>query len=58
MAVEETSERLGGAVFLSVPAFDFFVYALDNYARLELLVTLHDKLSAFLVSPLTGFIYV
>ncbi len=52
----ERSEQIGGAVFLSIPAFDSFVWALDNYARIELLVRLRDHLPPFLTSPVTGFI--
>lgn len=52
----EESERYGGAAFLGVPAFDGFIWMLDNYARLELLVKLHDQLPAFLVNPATAFI--
>jgi hypothetical protein len=52
----EKSERIVGAVFLGIPALDAFVWLLDTYARLELLVTLHDQLPHFLVSPITTFV--
>ena len=52
----EQSERTAGAAFLSVPALDGFVWALDNWARMELLMKLHDQLPAFLVNPATAFI--
>jgi len=56
MASLEGSERVAGATLLSVPAFDFFVWALDNYARLELAVKLHEALPPLIVSPTTGFV--
>jgi hypothetical protein len=56
MSAVETSERISGAALLSVPAFEFFVWGLDNYARLELAVKLHDALPPFLLNPATGFI--
>jgi hypothetical protein len=56
MASVERSERIGGAVFLSIPAFDSFVWALDNYARIELLVRLRDHLPSFFTSPVTSFV--
>jgi hypothetical protein len=52
----EQSERIGGAAFLSIPALDSFIWVLDNYARIELLVKLHDQLPKFLTSPLTSFV--
>lgn len=52
----EQIERIGGAIFLGVPAFDLLVWALDNYARLELIVTLHDHLLAFVISPAMAFV--
>jgi hypothetical protein len=52
----EQSERIGGAAFLGVPALDFFVWALDNYARIELLMRIHNQLPSFLVSPTTQFV--
>jgi hypothetical protein len=56
MALFEQSERIGGATLVGVPIFDFFVWALDNYARMELLVRLHGLLPHFLTSPLTIFL--
>jgi hypothetical protein len=52
----ETSERIGGAAFLTVPAFEGFVSLLDNYARIELLVRLRDYLPTILTSPVTNFV--
>jgi len=52
----EQSERIGGATLLGVPIFDFFVWALDNYSRIELLVKLHGLLPHFLTSPVTIFL--
>src|SRR5437879_5756944 len=56
MPLLEKSERFVGAAFLGIPALDAFVWVLDNYARLELLVTLHDRLPHFLTNPVTTFI--
>lgn len=56
MPFAEESERVGGAALLGVPAFDAFVWALDNYARIELLVRLHEHLPPFILSPVTSFV--
>jgi hypothetical protein len=56
MPSREQSERIGGVTLLGVPVFDFFVWTLDNYGRVELLVKLHGLLPSFLTSPLTIFI--
>lgn len=56
MASLERAERFGGAALVGVPAFEAFVSILDNYARLELLVRLHDHLPPFLVNPVTSFV--
>jgi hypothetical protein len=50
------AERIGGAGLLVVPAFDFFVWALDTYARGNLLVSLHDQLPPILLNPGVGFL--
>ncbi len=55
MACQEQAERIGGAAFLGVPAFEAFVSILDNYARMELLVKLHDYLPSFMINPVTSF---
>ena len=47
----ERFERIGGFTLLGIPVFDSAVFALDNYARLELLVRLRDVLPAFVVNP-------
>jgi hypothetical protein len=52
----ENAERIGGVAFLGVPAFEAFTSVLDNYARVELLVRLHDHLPAFLIDPVTSFV--
>ncbi len=52
MASAEKVERIGGFTLLGIPVFDASVFALDNYARLELLVRLHSVLPAFLSNPL------
>ena len=52
----EQSERVSGAAFLGIPAFDAFVWMLDYYARVELLVKLHGELPSFLLNPVTGFV--
>ncbi len=52
----EQAERIGGAAFVGVPAFEAFVSILDTYARMELLVRLHDSLPPFLVNPVTSFV--
>ncbi len=56
MAWREQTERYGGAAFLGIPAFDGFVWMLDNWARMELLVRLRSYLPPFLVNPGTAFI--
>jgi len=55
MSLEKT-EAIGGAGLLSVPLFDFFVWAVDTYGRGELLVSLHGHLPSLLLHPLVGFI--
>jgi hypothetical protein len=55
MPSRENSERLVGSAFLGVPAFDAFVWLLDNYGRWDLLVNLHDHLPRFLTSPMVTF---
>lgn len=52
----ETSERIGGAAFLSIPAFDAFVSVLDNYGRIDLLLNLRSQLPPFLFNPVTVFV--
>jgi hypothetical protein len=52
----EQSERIVGAAFLGVPAFDSFVWLLDNYGRTELLVKLHNHLPPLLLNPGIGFV--
>jgi hypothetical protein len=56
MASTEQTEGIVGAGLLGVPVFDFFVWALDNYARAELLVRLYALLPSFLTSPVTIFL--
>lgn len=56
MPTIEQAERVSGAAFISVPIFDFIVFVLDNYARLELLVNLRAELPKFLVNPVVGFL--
>jgi hypothetical protein len=56
MASLEQAERLGGVGLLGVPTFDFFVWALDNYARGELLMNLREQLPPWLVNP--AFVFV
>lgn len=56
MPLAEQSERVGGAALLGVPAFDAFVWMLDNYARIELLVRLQEHLPPFILSPVTSFV--
>ncbi len=52
----EEAERIGGFTLLGIPVFDAAVFALDNYARLELLVRLHDAIPPFLANPVFIFI--
>ena len=52
----ESAERVSGASLVGVPAFDFFVWALDNYGRGELLVKLHNHLPSILLNPGIGFV--
>jgi hypothetical protein len=52
----EQSERIGGAVFLGVPFFDTCVSALDNYGRLQLIVSLQSQLPSFLTNPMVEFL--
>lgn len=52
----EQTQKLSGASLLGVPAFDFFVWALDTYGRGELLMNLHDQLPPVLVNPAIGFL--
>jgi hypothetical protein len=52
----EKAERIGGVGLLGVPTFDFFVWALDNYARGELLMNLREQLPTWLVNP--AFVFV
>jgi hypothetical protein len=54
--VIERVEGSGGAIALGVPAFDFFVWLLDNYARFDLLLTLQNRLPQFLFSPPSVFL--
>ena len=56
MASLETAERIGGVGLLGVPTFDFFVWALDNYARGELLMGLREQLPPWLLNP--AFVFV
>jgi len=51
MPVIERVERIGGATVLGIPAFDFFVWALDTYGRGASLMNLRDRLPAILFSP-------
>lgn len=55
MASLEKAERLGGFTLLGIPVLDAAVFALDNYARWELLVRLHDALPSFLLNPIFIF---
>ncbi|HVA18117.1 MAG TPA: hypothetical protein VMV59_10455 [Candidatus Dormibacteraeota bacterium] len=52
----ETTQTAGGAGLLGVPAFDFFVWALDTYARGDLLMSLHEHLPPLLLNPGVGFL--
>ena len=52
----EQVERIGGATLLGVPAFDFFVWALDTYGRGEMLISLHEHLPPVLTNPATSFL--
>src|ERR1700676_3197762 len=52
----EQVERIGGASLLGIPAFDFFVWALDTYARGELLMNLHERLPPVMLNPGVGFL--
>jgi hypothetical protein len=52
----EQLERFSGFTLLSLPVFESAVFALDNCARLELLVRLHDVLPAFLLNPVLMFL--
>jgi hypothetical protein len=52
----EQSERICGAVFLSVTAFDSFVWLLDNCGRTELLVKLHSNLPPLMLNPTIQFV--
>ncbi len=54
----EQSERVGGAAFLSIPAFDAFVWLLDNYGRTESLVKLHSSLPPWVLNPTLPFVCV
>src|SRR5260370_25588191 len=56
MASLEKAERFGGVGLLGVPTFDFCVWALDTYARGELLVELHEHLPRFLLNPAFVFL--
>src|ERR1700685_416251 len=56
MASLEKAERIGGVGLLGVPTFDFFVWALDNYARGELLMNLREQLPTWLLNP--AFVFV
>jgi hypothetical protein len=56
MASLEQAGRIGGAGLLGIPAFDFFVWALDTYARGDLLMSLHDRLPPLLLNPGIGFL--
>lgn len=56
MASLEKAERIGGVGLLGVPTFDFFVWALDNYARGELLVNLREHLPPILLNPVLVFL--
>jgi len=55
MASLERAERFGGVGLLGVPTFDFFVWALDNYARGELLMNLREQLPPWLLNPACVF---
>jgi hypothetical protein len=52
----EKAERFGGVGLLGVPTFDFFVWALDNYARGELLMNLREQLPSWLLNPAFVFL--
>jgi hypothetical protein len=56
MSQAERGARTGGAVLVGVPVFVYFVWILDNCARGELLVELHDYLPAFLTNPAFAFL--
>src|ERR1022692_1283975 len=56
MASLEKTERIAGVGLVGVPTFDFFVWALDNYARGELLMTLREQLPPWLLNP--AFVFV
>ena len=56
MASLEKAERLGGVGLLGIPAFDFFVWALDTYARGELLMSLSGQLPGWLLNPAFMFL--
>lgn len=47
----ERVEKVGGAALFSIPFFDFFVWALDTYARGLLLMNLQEQLPAILFQP-------
>jgi hypothetical protein len=56
MASVEQAERIGGFTLLGIPVLDSAIFALDNYARVELLVRLHDVLPSFLTNPIFVFV--
>jgi hypothetical protein len=56
MVSTERGERIAGAALLGVPAFDFFVWALDTYGRGDLLMNLSGHLPSFLLNPGVGFV--
>jgi hypothetical protein len=51
----EKVEVAGGAAVLGVPAFEAFVWLLDNFARFDLLMSLQDRLPHLMVNPVTTF---